>query len=69
MKDGKLKLRTDPKKDPYFNERVKMCTVETDTGEKHSDGFPVISLSLKFCPIQALCCGLQDVDEEGNPIE
>lgn len=69
MKDGKLKLKRDPKKDPYFNEKVKMCTVETDTGEKYTDGFPIMDISLKFCPINSKCCGIQDNDEDGNPID
>ena len=69
MKDGQLKQRVDPKKDPYFNERVKMCTVKTDSGEKYSDGLPIIDINLKFCPINSQCCGLQDLDEEGNLID
>lgn len=69
MKDGKLKLKTDPKKDPFFDERVKMCTVETDTGEKYDDGFPIMEISLKFCPIESKCCGMQEVDEFDQPID
>lgn len=67
--DGKLKQKIDPKKDPKFKERVKMCTVMTESSEMKSDGYPVIDIALKFCSINEQCCGMQMNDEEGNPID
>ena len=67
---GEFRERSDPLENPFFTSDLKMCTKKYDdpSGELLSDGFPVRITDLIFCPKLDKCCGMPDLDRDGNEI-